>query len=119
MIKLKRAYEPFSRSDGARLLVERLWPRGVSKEKLRVDAWLKEAGPSTPVNVTGLDVAPNAGEKFYVLGDIAQARELAAARQSTSRQESLAGITTRVSFDDFQQRLERLEAAQPQGRRKA
>ena len=47
LIKLKRAYQPVSRSDGARLLVERLWPRGVSKEKLRVDAWLKEAGPST------------------------------------------------------------------------
>lgn len=47
MITLKRAYEPVSRSDGARLLVERLWPRGVSKAKLRVDAWLKEAGPST------------------------------------------------------------------------
>ena len=47
MITLKRAYEPVSHSDGARLLVERLWPRGVSKAKLRVDAWLKEAGPST------------------------------------------------------------------------
>jgi uncharacterized protein YeaO (DUF488 family) len=47
MITLKRAYEPVSRSDGARLLVERLWPRGVSKAKLRLDAWLKEAGPST------------------------------------------------------------------------
>ena len=47
MITLKRAYEPVSRSDGARLLVERLWPRGVSKAKLSVDAWLKEAGPST------------------------------------------------------------------------
>ena len=47
MITLKRAYEPVARSDGARLLVERLWPRGVSKAQLRVDAWLKEAGPST------------------------------------------------------------------------
>ena len=47
MIKLKRAYEPVSRTDGARFLVERLWPRGVSKAKLRVDGWLKEAGPST------------------------------------------------------------------------
>ncbi len=47
MIQLKRAYEPTSRNDGTRLLVERLWPRGISKEKLRLDAWLKEAGPST------------------------------------------------------------------------
>src|SRR5262245_30531375 len=47
MIALKRAYDPVSRADGTRFLVERLWPRGVSKEKLRADAWLKEVGPST------------------------------------------------------------------------
>jgi uncharacterized protein YeaO (DUF488 family) len=47
MLKLKRAYDPVSRTDGRRLLVERLWPRGVSKAKLRVDGWLKDAGPST------------------------------------------------------------------------
>lgn len=47
MIRLKRAYDPVSRTDGRRFLVERLWPRGVSKEKLRVEAWLKEVGPST------------------------------------------------------------------------
>ena len=47
MIALKRAYGPVSNADGTRLLVERLWPRGVSKAKLRIDAWLKEVGPST------------------------------------------------------------------------
>jgi uncharacterized protein YeaO (DUF488 family) len=47
MIKLKRAYDPVSRTDGTRFLVERLWPRGVAKTDLRIDAWLKEAGPST------------------------------------------------------------------------
>ena len=47
MIALKRAYESASRTDGTRFLVERLWPRGVSKAKLRVAAWLKEVGPST------------------------------------------------------------------------
>lgn len=47
MIRLKRAYDAVSRADGTRFLVERLWPRGVSKAKLRVDAWLKEVGPST------------------------------------------------------------------------
>ena len=47
MITLKRAYDPISRTDGTRFLVERLWPRGVSKAKLRVDAWLKEVAPST------------------------------------------------------------------------
>jgi uncharacterized protein YeaO (DUF488 family) len=47
MIALKRAYEPASRADGTRYLVERLWPRGVSKTKLRVKAWLKDVAPST------------------------------------------------------------------------
>jgi uncharacterized protein YeaO (DUF488 family) len=47
MITLKRVYDPASRTDGARFLVERLWPRGLSKERLRAKAWLKEAGPST------------------------------------------------------------------------
>ena len=47
MIALKRAYDPVSRHDGSRFLVERLWPRGVSKTNLRVEAWLKEVAPST------------------------------------------------------------------------
>ena len=47
MISVKRAYEPVAASDGTRLLVERLWPRGLTKEKLHVAEWLKEAGPST------------------------------------------------------------------------
>ena len=47
MIRIKRTYEPYARGDGRRLLVERLWPRGMKKEALRVDAWLKEVAPST------------------------------------------------------------------------
>lgn len=47
MIAIKRAYEPAEPRDGARFLVERLWPRGVKKQDLRVEAWLKDAAPST------------------------------------------------------------------------
>ena len=47
MVKLKRAYEPPSGADGYRVLVERLWPRGVRKEALPLDAWEKEIAPST------------------------------------------------------------------------
>jgi uncharacterized protein YeaO (DUF488 family) len=47
MLKLKRAYAPGTRADGMRILVERLWPRGLSKKGLGVDAWLKDVGPST------------------------------------------------------------------------
>lgn len=47
MIELKRAYEPAAPEDGCRVLVERLWPRGVSKAKAAIDTWLKEIAPST------------------------------------------------------------------------
>ena len=45
-IALKRAYEEADANDGTRVLVDRLWPRGLSKERARVDAWLKEVAPS-------------------------------------------------------------------------
>src|SRR4051812_4844110 len=47
MVQLKRVYDPVSRADGSRLLVERLWPRGLSKARLHLASWLKEVGPST------------------------------------------------------------------------
>jgi uncharacterized protein YeaO (DUF488 family) len=46
MIKLKRVYEEPSKEDGERVLVERLWPRGLSKERAAVDLWLKDVAPS-------------------------------------------------------------------------
>lgn len=46
-IKLKRVYEKPETSDGVRILVERLWPRGLSKEVAKVDIWLKDIAPST------------------------------------------------------------------------
>ena len=46
MMILKRIYAPLSPQDGRRLLVDRLWPRGIKKESAHVDAWLKEIAPS-------------------------------------------------------------------------
>jgi len=46
MIQTKRVYEPPAASDGTRFLVERLWPRGLKKEKLDAKAWLKDVAPS-------------------------------------------------------------------------
>jgi hypothetical protein len=46
MIQLKRVYDPPNSADGARFLVERLWPRGVKKSSLAIDTWLKDASPS-------------------------------------------------------------------------
>ncbi|MBN9617393.1 MAG: hypothetical protein BGO25_18780 [Acidobacteriales bacterium 59-55] len=47
MIQIKRVYEAADKMDGTRLLVERLWPRGVKKESLQIEGWLKDVGPST------------------------------------------------------------------------
>lgn len=46
MIKIKRAYQPPEEEDGFRILVDRLWSRGVSKDKAKLDLWLKEVAPS-------------------------------------------------------------------------
>ena len=46
MLKTKRVYEPTEASDGIRFLVERLWPRGIRKEELNMETWLKDAAPS-------------------------------------------------------------------------
>lgn len=48
-IRIKRVYEPASRNDGVRILVERLWPRGMKKSDLQHDGWLKDVAPSPPL----------------------------------------------------------------------
>jgi len=47
MLKIKRAYETAAASDGTRVLVDRIWPRGVSKDEADIDWWAKEVAPST------------------------------------------------------------------------
>lgn len=46
-VRLKRAYEPAVRSDGVRILIDRLWPRGVTKKAAAIDDWFKDIAPST------------------------------------------------------------------------
>jgi uncharacterized protein YeaO (DUF488 family) len=46
MITIKRVYDPASTEDGQRFLVDRLWPRGIKKEKLKIEAWFKDVAPS-------------------------------------------------------------------------
>jgi uncharacterized protein YeaO (DUF488 family) len=46
MLKIKRIYDSAEKSDGVRVLVDRIWPRGISKERAHLDLWLKEIGPS-------------------------------------------------------------------------
>ncbi len=47
MIRTKRAYDPPSKSDGKRILIDRLWPRGIKKEDAKIDEWIRDAAPST------------------------------------------------------------------------
>ena len=47
MLKIKRVYDPPSPNDGKRILIDRLWPRGLKKEDAKVDDWIKEVAPST------------------------------------------------------------------------
>ena len=51
MIKLKRAYEKPAKDDGLRVLVDRLWPRGVTKLAARIDLWLKDVAPSPALRI--------------------------------------------------------------------
>lgn len=46
-IQIKRVYEPYSKDDGYRVLVDRLWPRGLTKERVHYDLWAKDLAPST------------------------------------------------------------------------
>lgn len=46
-LQIKRVYDPVLESDGYRILIDRLWPRGVSKERAQLDEWMKDLGPST------------------------------------------------------------------------
>ncbi len=49
-VKLKRAYEPPASDDGTRILIDRLWPRGVKKANAAIDEWMKEIAPSTELH---------------------------------------------------------------------
>lgn len=62
-IRCKRVYDPPSEDDGTRVLVDRLWPRGLSKEKAAVDHWLKEIAPSTELR-RWFGHAPQRWEEF-------------------------------------------------------
>jgi translation initiation factor IF-2 len=74
---------------------------------------VEEAGPSVPVNITGFDTAPSAGSRFYVLHDIAKAREIAAARSQQERSASLGAAGFRhVTLENLFDRLD--QSGEPQ-----
>ena len=63
MIRLKRVYEEPASDDGVRVLIDRLWPRGLSKERAKVSMWVKQAGPSTELR-KWFDHDPERWEEF-------------------------------------------------------
>ena len=62
-VRLKRVYEPATRSDGYRILIDRLWPRGVARERAALDAWEPELAPSTELR-TWFGHDPDRFEEF-------------------------------------------------------
>jgi len=82
-------------------------------ETLHPDRRLEEAGPSTPVNLTGLNIAPGAGDHFYVLDDIADARTIAESRSDTERESTLGvGIQQHVTLENLFERLDGADEVQ-------
>lgn len=65
-LQIKRIYDAFQENDGTRLLVDRLWPRGISKEKAHLDGWVKELAPSHQLRIWFGHRAENF-EKFTML----------------------------------------------------
>jgi uncharacterized protein YeaO (DUF488 family) len=90
MIMVKRVSDPVSEGDGERILVDRLWPRGVTKEAARISSWMKELGPTTELRKWfGHD--PSRWEEFR--------RRYAGELQARDRQES--GIGWRILSERF------------------
>jgi len=90
-VSIKRVYEEASPGDGYRILVDRLWPRGISKEAARVDEWLKDLAPSKELR-KWFDHVPERFEEFrdrYLIelktseGELDRLRDLAAKKQLT------------------------------------
>lgn len=88
-LKVKRVYEPAEAGDGFRVLVDRLWPRGVSKDHARVDLWLK-------------DIAPSDDLRRRLHHDAAKWREFAAAYAKELKEEPAAS-----ALEDLRARLHR------------
>ncbi len=87
MIAVKRAYEPPALQDGLRVLVERLWPRGLSKQRAKIDLWLKEIAPSTELRKWFAHV-PARWEEFQrrYRGELREKRELVKLLRKPSRE---------------------------------
>jgi uncharacterized protein YeaO (DUF488 family) len=89
-IRLKRAYEPSQRSDGYRVLIDRIWPRGVSKEEAHLDEWARELAPSGELRRWfGHDPARFAEFRSRYLDELQAQRETLRKLRRRAREETL------------------------------
>ena len=86
-VAIKRIYEPTSQSDGVRILVDRMWPRGVKKESAKIDLWLKDVAPSAALR-TWFGHKPERWEKFRerYLAELSESLALAELRNLVKTQ---------------------------------
>ena len=92
-VRLKRAYEPPAASDGTRVLIDRLWPRGVRKDAAALDLWLRDIGPSTELRKWfGHEPSRWAEFRRRYADEIAQKPQLLAQLRDIARQ----GVLTMV-----------------------
>ncbi len=90
MIRLKRVYEPPCEGDGHRVLVDRLWPRGLAKDRARVTLWLKEVAPSPALRKWfGHDPARWAGFRSRYRAELAANPEPVARLRSLAEQDTV------------------------------
>ncbi|MEA4870491.1 MAG: DUF488 family protein [Christensenella sp.] len=102
-LKIKRIYDAFLESDGTRLLVDRLWPRGVSKEDSHLDGWLKDLAPSHQLRVWFGHKAENFAE-FSVLyrAELEASVQAQEAARQVIRQSQSATVTLLYGAKDPQ-----------------
>ena len=98
MTKLKRAYDAASKGDGLRILVERLWPRGVTKQKAAIDLWLKDVAPTTELRKWyGHDPArwPKFRKRYWAA--LKDQNDVVALRQEDDEERKLLGALIAIS----------------------
>jgi len=91
--KVKRVYAPAEKSDGFRVLVDRLWPRGLSKDKAHIDLWLKDVSPSNDLR-RRFHGEPTKWREFVAAYAKELEEESAAAAVTTLREQARHGTTT-------------------------
>ena len=100
-VKIKRIYEPFAKGDGYRILVDRLWPRGIKKEEAHINKWMKEVAPSTELR-KWIHADPSKWQQF-IIKYRAELKGSAAFEELQSLSEEHATITLLYAAKDEEQ----------------